>query len=103
MGTNLGYVLIIGLGAMKLTEIYKEITRRLGLHQLAWWKSLINLACTVLLTLLVHRSVGTRVLIAVGAAGVAALAHGLDTVLRVHRDNMVSTVLEKSRVRRRSG
>jgi hypothetical protein len=102
MGTDLGYVVLIGFGSMKLTEVYKEVTRRIGLYQVAWWKSFINLICCGVLTLLVaHRGVDTRVLIAVAASGLAALLHAVDTVLRSHRDNMITTVLDKTRNRRR--
>jgi len=99
--TLLAYVLIIGLGSYKLTEWYKEGTKRMGLQQPGWWKSLINLICCgVLVLLATHRSVDSRVLIAIAASGVAALLHAVDTVLRSHRDEMVMQVLEK-RSRRR--
>lgn len=102
MASDLGYVLLIGFGSMKLTEFYKEITRRMGLHQLGWWKSLVNLCCVALLSLLIaHRDLRTRVLIALAAAGLAALLHALDTVLRSHRDEMVTVVMDKARLRRR--
>lgn len=102
MGTDLGYVLIIGLGSMKLTEIYKEVARRVGLHHMAWWKSLVNLClCAVLTLLVMHRGVETKVLIGVAAAGVAALVHAVDTVLRSHRDSNVADVINKTSVRRR--
>jgi hypothetical protein len=102
MATDLGYLLLLGFGSYKLTELYKEILRRIGLHQVAWWKSFINLiVCAVLALLVTHRSVEIRVLLAVGAAGVAALLHAVDTVLRSHRDDMISQVMEKSRYRRR--
>jgi hypothetical protein len=101
MAADLGYVLLIGLGSMKLTELYKEVTRRIGLHQAGWWKSAISLSCAAVLTLLVsHRDLGTKVLITVAACGVAALLHALDTVLRSHRDEMVAMVLDRNRVRR---
>jgi hypothetical protein len=102
MGTDLGYVVLIGFGSMRLTEVYKEVTRRIGLHQVAWWKSFVNLCCCAVLTLLVlHRSVDTRVLIAVAASGLAALLHALDTVLRSHRDNNIAEVIDRTRPRRR--
>jgi hypothetical protein len=102
MTDNLGYVLLIGFGSMKLTEFYKEITRRMGLHQPGWWKSFVNLCCVAVLSLLIiHRDLRTRVLIALAAAGLAALLHALDTVLRSHRDEMVTIVMDKTRSRRR--
>lgn len=102
MLTDLGYLVLIGFGSMKLTEFYKEVTRRIGLHQPGWWKSFVNLCCVVLLSLfVVHRDLRTRLLIAVGASGLAALLHALDTVLRSHRDEMIAVVMEKSRPRRR--
>ena len=101
MGTNLGYLVLIGLGAMKLTELWKELTTRLGLWQNAWFKSAINLGiCAVLVLFIQHRSVDTMVLIGAGAAGFSALCHSVDTVLRHHRDGMVSEVLGKARNRR---
>jgi hypothetical protein len=102
MGADLGYALLIGFGSMKLTEVYKEVTRRIGLHQVAWWKSLVNLVCCGVLALLVsHRNIDTKVLIALGASGLAALLHATDTVLRSHRDNMITAVMDKTRGRRR--
>jgi hypothetical protein len=102
MGRDLGYLLLIAFGSMKLTEVYKEIIRRIGLHQVAWWKSLVNLVCCgVLVLLITHRNVDTKVLIALGASGLAALLHAVDTVLRSHRDNMITTVMDKTRTRRR--
>lgn len=103
MAADLGYVLIIGFGSMRLTELYKEVTRRIGLHQVGWWKSFINLGCCAVLVLLIsHRNIRTEVLIALGASGLAALFHALDTVLRSHRDEMITAVIEKARPRRRS-
>jgi len=102
MTSDLAYVVLIGLGSMKLTEFYKEITRRIGLHQAGWWKSLVNLCWVVLLSLLIaHRDLHTRVLIALAASGLAALLHAIDTVLRSHRDEMVAIVMDKARARRR--
>jgi len=102
MGTILGYALLIGLGSFRLTEFYKEGTRRIGLHQAGWWKSAVNLACCAVLVLLVlHQPAQTRILIAVAASGLAALCHAVDTLIRSQRDRTVSEVMEKSRVRRR--
>ena len=102
MGTDLGYALLIAFGSMKLTEVYKEVTRRVGLHQVAWWKSFVNLVCCGVLVLLVsHRNVDTKVLIALGASGLSALLHAIDTVLRSHRDNMITAVMDKTHGRRR--
>jgi hypothetical protein len=101
MGTVLGYVLIIGLGSMKLTQLYKEVASRVGLHQVAWMKSFVNLVvCAVLVLLIPHYSATTRTFVALGAAGMAALAHAVDTVLRSHRDDMVSAVMTRSQSRR---
>lgn len=91
MGADLGYMVLIALGSMKVTELYKEFTRRIGFHQIAWWKSVFNLACCAVLTLLiVGGGIRTKALIALGAAGLSALLHALDTVLRSHRDDMVA-------------
>jgi hypothetical protein len=58
----------------------------------------VNLVCCGLLTLLVmHRPAETRLLIGLGASGIAMLAHAGDTVLRHHRDKLVSEVLGRSR------
>lgn len=101
MGVDLGYVAIIALGSLKLTELYKEFMRRIGFHQIAWWKSLVNLACCAVLTLLVvGRDVRTLVLIALAAAGLSALLHALDTVLRSHRDSEIATVYNRQNARR---
>lgn len=103
MGTDLGFALLIGFASMKFTQLYKEVTRRIGLHQLSWWKTLISVtACLVLaLTLIPHRSAGVRLLVGLGASGMAAVLHGLDTTLRAKRDDLVSQVLvrAKSRIR----
>lgn len=104
MGADLGYMLLIAFGSLKLTELYKEITRRLGVHPIAWSKSAFNLACCAVLTLLVlGRPIRTEVLIALGAAGLSALLHALDTVLRIHRDDMAASLTSsvRERVRRR--
>lgn len=101
MGTDLGYALLIGFGATRLTELWKEVAIRLGiLRQAAWWKAAINLLVCALLSLLVVRhSWEARVLIAVGASGVAMLIHALDTTLRHHRDRIVAEVLGRGRRR----
>jgi hypothetical protein len=101
MAADLGYALLIGFGATRLTELWKEVMLRLGiLRQQAWWKAAVNLLCCALLTLLVmHRPVETRVLIAVGASGVSMVVHAADTVLRHHRDRIVSEVLGRGRRR----
>jgi hypothetical protein len=102
MGTVLGYTLLIGLGSFRLTESYKEATRRIGLQQPGWWKSFVNLCCcTALVLLAMHQATETRVLMAVAASGVAALLHALDTLMRSQRDQTVSEVLERQRPRRR--
>ena len=102
MATDLGYLALIGFASLRLTEFYKEITNRIGIHQPGWWKSMVNLCCVALLTLLVsHRDAHTKVLIALGASGVAALLHAIDTVLRTHRDEMVAAAMERTRSRRR--
>lgn len=100
MAADLGYALLIGFGATRITELWKEVMQRLGLHQVAWWKAGVNLLVCVLLTLLVmHRPVETRVLIALGASGVAMLIHAIDTFLRHHRDRIVKEVLGGGRRR----
>ena len=104
MGVDLGYTLLIALGAMKITELYKEYMRRIGIHQIAWWKSAFNIACCAALTLLVFvgaHYTRTEVLIALSASGLSALFHALDTVLRSHRDDMVLRVMNKTPERRR--
>jgi len=100
VAVDLGYALLIGFGATRLTELWKEIAIRLGLHQVAWWKATINiLVCTLLSLLVLHRPWQTKVLIAVGASGIALLVHALDTFLRHHRDKIVSEVLGRTRRR----
>ena len=102
MGVDLGYMVLIAFGAMKVTELYKEFTRRIGFHQVAWWKSVFNLVCCAALTLLVvGRDIRTEILIALGAAGLSASVHAVDTVLRSHRDAMVAKVFDKPSPRRR--
>lgn len=101
MGADLGWALLIGLGATRITELWKEVMLRIGiLRQQAWWKAAINLVlCAVGSLLVMHTSWETRVLIAVGASGISMLAHASDTVLRHHRDRIVSEVLGKGRRR----
>ena len=42
MGTDLGYALLIGFGATRLTELWKEVALRWGiLRQAAWWKAVV--------------------------------------------------------------
>jgi hypothetical protein len=102
MPADIGYIFLIGFGSVRLTELYKEICLRVGLHQPAWWKSFVNLVVCALLVLLVqHRVTSTRILIAVAASGVAMLLHAIDTVLRHHRDDIVAEVLGKRTPRRR--
>jgi hypothetical protein len=102
MGVDLGYMVLIALGALKLTELYKELYRRfMGNRQVAWIKSVVNLGCCAALTLLVlGRGWRIQVLIALGAAGLSALLHALDTVLRSHRDDMVASVFNRQNARR---
>jgi hypothetical protein len=95
-----GYAFLIGFGATRLTELWKEVMLRIGLHQQAWWKAAVNLVCCVLLTLLlVGHSWESRVLVAAGASGVSLLVHAGDTVLRHQRDRIVSEVLGRGRRR----
>ena len=103
MAVDLGYVFIIGFASTRLTELWKEIMLRVGLHQLAWWKGLINILCCASLVLLVQdRAASTRILIALGASGLAMLFHATDTVLRHYRDELISEVLKRvGRVLRR--
>jgi hypothetical protein len=101
MGIDLGYMVLIAFGTMKITQLYKEFMRRIGFHQIAWWKSLFSLGCCAVLALLiVGGDIRTKALIAVAAAGLSALLHAMDTVLRSHRDNMVTKVFEQSHQRR---
>lgn len=95
MGTDLGYALLIGFAGMKLTQLYKEILHRLDLRQMAWWKSLVSLVICLILALVFipHRDLGQQVLVGLAAAGLSALAHGLDTLARATRDDLVSQVL----------
>lgn len=97
MAVDLGYALLIGFGATRITELWKEVMLRLGiLRQQAWWKAAVNLlVCALLVLLPPHRSAETRVLIAVGASGVSMLIHATDTFLRHHRDKIVSEVLQR--------
>lgn len=101
MGADLGWALLIGLGATRLTELWKEVMIRIGiLRQQAWWKAAISLViCAVGSLLVMHSSWETRVLIAVGASGISMLAHAVDTVLRHHRDGIVAEVLARGRRR----
>lgn len=101
MGADLGFALLIGFGATRITELWKEVMIRLGiLRQVAWWKAGINLLVCALLTLLImHRPAETRVLIAVGASGISMLVHAGDTLLRHQRDRIVSEVLGRGRRR----
>lgn len=99
MVADLGWALLIGFGATRLTELWKEVMVRLGLHQVAWWKAAVNLLVCGLLVLLVHASGETRALIALGASGFSMLVHATDTVLRHHRDRIVADVLGRGRRR----
>ena len=101
MAVDLGFALIIGFGATRVTELWKEVMLRLGiLRQQAWWKAGLNLLVCALLSLLVlHRPWETKVLIAVGASGVSMLVHATDTTLRHWRDRIVSEVLQRGRRR----
>lgn len=103
MATDLGYALLIGLATMKLTQFYKEIMRRIGVHnQWSWWKTLVSLvSCTLLILLVPDMSVRVRVLVAVAAAGISALTHGLDTVLRGSRDSLITSVASRAKLRPR--
>ena len=96
MAADIGYAFLIGFGATRLTELWKEVMVRMGLHQMAWWKSFVNLLCCATLVLLVqNRAASTRILIALGASGIALLIHASDTVLRHYRDELISEVLGK--------
>jgi hypothetical protein len=101
MRADLGYALLIGFGATRLTELWKEVMLRLGiLRQQAWWKAGLNLLiCTLAVFLIMHRPVETKVLIAVGASGMSMLVHAVDTLLRHQRDRIVSEVLGRGRRR----
>jgi hypothetical protein len=101
MGADLGFALLIGFGATRVTELWKEVMLRLGiLRQQAWWKAGINLlVCALAVLLVLHRPVETKVLIAVGASGISMLVHAGDTLLRHQRDRIVSEVLGRGRRR----
>jgi hypothetical protein len=100
VAVDLGYALLIAFASTRLTELWKEVAQRIGLHQVAWWKAAVNVVCCALLALLVqHRSWQTKILIALGASGLALLIHALDTTLRHQRDKIVSEVLGRGRRR----
>jgi hypothetical protein len=102
MFTMLGDALLIGLGSMKLLELYKEIMNRIGWYQPMWCRSFLLLVCAMVLTFaLVGAPVRAHVLIGIGAAGVAMLLHAVDAVLRTYRDNVASEVLSRERTRNR--
>ena len=103
MASDLGFALLIGLAGFKLTQLWKELMARYGWHQPAWWKTMLSLAIclTVSIAVLPHRSLGVRGVVGLGAAGLAALSHAIDTVLRSNRDRTVSDVLSRPRSRSR--
>ena len=102
MVNDLGYAALIGFGATRLTELWKEVMIRVNLHQLAWFKAMVNLVCCFALVFLVmHKPAETKVLIALGASGFSMLLHALDTAIRHYRDRTASEVLERGRYRRR--
>jgi hypothetical protein len=102
VGVDLGYTLLIGLAATRLTELWKEVMIRLELHQVAWFKASVNLVCCGLLVLLVmHRPAETKVLIALGASGLSMVIHSVDTGIRHYRDRTVGEVLDRRTPRRR--
>lgn len=100
--SDLGYVLLIGLGSMKIIELYKEVMIRVRVwHQSAWWKSALTiLVCAVFSFTLPSRPGRIEVLITLGSAGMAALAHAVDTALRHYRDELASQVLARNQVAR---
>jgi len=95
VAVDLGWAVLIGFGATRLTELWKEVMIRVGIiRQQAWWKAVLNLlVCGVLALLVTHHSWETRVLIAVGASGFSMLFHATDTLIRHQRDRIVSEVL----------
>jgi hypothetical protein len=95
------YAFLIGFGAYKLTEFYKEIVNRIGLHQLAWWKSMVCLLICAVLVLFTDQSYKVEVLTALAAAGFAAIIHAVDTAVRSYRDDLVTQVMSRSRNSRR--
>jgi hypothetical protein len=101
MAADLGWAVLIGFGATRITELWKEVMLRLGiLRQQAWWKAGLNLLlCVALSFLVMHTAAETRVLIAVGASGMSMLIHAGDTLLRHQRDRIVSEVLGRGRRR----
>jgi hypothetical protein len=92
--------LLIGLGTMKLIELYKEVMRRLGWHQAVWFRSFLVLPVAMVLSFtLTAGSTHVHLLLGAAAAGFAMLGHALDTVLRALRDDAVSTVMGRKRTR----
>lgn len=96
------YALLLGLGATRLTELWKEVAARMGVYQAPWFKAALNIViCAVGGILVLHEHIRTEVLVIAGAAGISMLAHAVDTCLRHYRDRLATEVLEKSRARRR--
>jgi hypothetical protein len=86
--------LLIGLGTMKLVELYKEVTRRISLHQAVWFRSIVALPIAAALSFsLVGGSTHGHLLLTFSACGIAMLGHALDTALRALLDEHVSNVL----------
>lgn len=101
MAVDLGYMVLVGFGSLRITQFYKEVARRIGLHQVAWWKSAVNVVACVLLTLLIpHHTAQMRILIALGGSGLAGILHALETVLRARRDDLITAVVAKTGRRR---
>jgi Zn-dependent protease len=103
MGSDLAFGLLIGFGGFRLTQLWKEVMARYGWYQPAWWKTLLSLAIclTLAVTVIPHRSMGIRLVVGLGASGLAAIWHAIDTLLRSYRDKTVTEVMSRNRVRPR--
>lgn len=92
-------VLIAGLGAMKITELTKEM---LPWPMQPWTKSFISILMAGVLVALVEQDNNQQgVLMMFGAAGVAGLSHEIADMLSLATDFLKQQVILRSAGRRR--
>jgi hypothetical protein len=87
-------LILIALGAMKLTELAKEL---IPWPIAAWSKSVLSLVFAVTLGILVR----TEVLVIVGAWGLASVAHEIRACLSMISDDKKQQIFLRSTVGRR--
>lgn len=91
-------LMLVGLGAMKLTDFLKEI---IPWPLQPWTRSLVCLVMASALSAL-HSAAGRdRILLTLGSAGLASLLHEITSALSMKSDDLKQTIMVRAVTARR--